>query len=103
MMPEAIAIVCAPSFNAVGYFSITPALGMRVLRACQLQLRQCACVRRQRRVCTAQNATRQSLHVRIALPPKQVVADGEHHRRMESDEAAGVELCAGEEGGEGRQ
>jgi hypothetical protein len=37
MMPEAIAIVCAPSFNAVGYFSITPALGMRVLRECQLR------------------------------------------------------------------
>jgi STAM-binding protein len=33
MMPEAVAIVCAPKYNAVGYFSVT-STGMPVLQSC---------------------------------------------------------------------
>lgn len=37
MMPEAIAIVCAPKFNETGVFSLTPDYGLQFIAKCQLQ------------------------------------------------------------------
>ncbi|XP_041970791.1 STAM-binding protein-like A [Aricia agestis] len=35
MMPEAIAIVCAPKYNETGYFALTPEYGMQYIAACR--------------------------------------------------------------------
>ncbi|XP_049869647.1 STAM-binding protein-like A [Pectinophora gossypiella] len=35
MMPEAIAIVCAPKFNETGYFALTPDHGMQFIANCR--------------------------------------------------------------------
>ncbi|XP_026321988.1 STAM-binding protein-like A [Hyposmocoma kahamanoa] len=36
MMPEAIAIVCAPKYNETGYFALTPDYGMQFIANCRL-------------------------------------------------------------------
>ncbi|CAH0702777.1 unnamed protein product [Spodoptera exigua] len=36
MMPEAIAIVCAPKYNETGYFALTPDYGMQFITNCRL-------------------------------------------------------------------
>ncbi|CAG4991729.1 unnamed protein product [Parnassius apollo] len=35
MMPEAIAIVCAPKYNEIGYFALTPEYGMQFISNCR--------------------------------------------------------------------
>ncbi|CAH2071649.1 unnamed protein product, partial [Iphiclides podalirius] len=35
MMPEAIAIVCAPKYNEIGYFALTPEYGMQFIANCR--------------------------------------------------------------------
>ncbi|XP_075971464.1 STAM-binding protein-like A [Anticarsia gemmatalis] len=35
MMPEAIAIVCAPKYNETGYFALTPEYGMQFITNCR--------------------------------------------------------------------
>ncbi|XP_047528666.1 STAM-binding protein-like A [Vanessa atalanta] len=35
MMPEAIAIVCAPKYNETGYFALTPEYGMQYIANCR--------------------------------------------------------------------
>ncbi|XP_045534941.1 STAM-binding protein-like A [Papilio machaon] len=35
MMPEAIAIVCAPKYNEIGYFALTPDYGMQFIANCR--------------------------------------------------------------------
>ncbi|KAJ2951891.1 hypothetical protein O0L34_g4141 [Tuta absoluta] len=35
MMPEAIAIVCAPKYNETGYFALTPSHGMEYIAQCR--------------------------------------------------------------------
>lgn len=35
MMPEAIAIVCAPKYNETGYFALTPDFGMQFITNCR--------------------------------------------------------------------
>jgi len=37
MMPEAIAVVCAPKYNETGYFTLTPNYGLETVASCREQ------------------------------------------------------------------